>query len=314
MKRVLRFIYLMIFIWIVLSFFSIVNAASATITPNKKTATVGDSVKITLSINAGAWNLHVSGSVNDSVVSYNADGKNEKITKTYNIKTTKVGTLNVSLKGDVTDGITDINSKINQTISITVKEKVPTTSSKSNKNTTTNTQTSKKNSSTEKTVTTKKAEEPKKTEETKKEEEPQQEETYLLQSLTIEGAELLPEFNSEVYDYTVKVADKEQLNISAKANQDNLIVDIVGNENLQYGENTVTIHVKGQDDKEVTTYQLKIIKEKSELTLANERIQELEKLNTTLKTVIIALAILVIFLWIVSAMKIRKYKNERNEK
>ena len=110
------------------------------------------------------------------------------------------------------------------------------------------------------------------------------------------------------------MADKEQLNISAKANQDNLIVDIVGNENLQYGENTVTISVKGQDDKEVTTYKLTIMKEKSELTLANERIQELEQLNNTLKTVIIALVIFVIFLWIVSAVKIRKYKNGRNEK
>ena len=289
----------MSFIFFMLLLGTSVQAAALTISTSKSTVTPGESFKVTITVKNGAG--YVRAGVSNGTGGF-GDTWLDKESTSFDCKAGSSGTVTIKASGTVADFATEKDENLSKSKTVTIQAKKTSTTTK--KSTSNQTQTTKK-------TETKKVEEPKK-EETKKEEEPPQQEKYLLQSLTIEGEELLPEFNSEVYEYTVKVADKEQLNISAKANQDNLIVDIVGNENLQYGENTVTISVKGQDDKEVTTYKLTIMKEKSELTLANERIQELEQLNNTLKTVIIALIILVILICIVSALKIRKYKNGRN--
>ena len=123
MKKIIKSIFLIIFATVAISLFSKVEAASATISANKTTATVGDSVKVTLKINAAAWNINVSGSASDSVVGFNSDAENQTTKKTYSINTSKAGTYSVSISGDITDASSTTPEKLSKSVTITVKAK-----------------------------------------------------------------------------------------------------------------------------------------------------------------------------------------------
>ena len=126
MKKVIKSIFLIIFAIAVLSIFSQVKAATATISANKTTATVGDSVQVTVKINAATGNIKVSGSASDSIVGLDFDAKNKVTTQTYSIDTSKAGTYTVSISGDISDesaGENDPAIKVSDSVSITVKAK-----------------------------------------------------------------------------------------------------------------------------------------------------------------------------------------------
>ncbi len=80
-----------------------------------------------------------------------------------------------------------------------------------------------------------------------------------LSSLTIQGIELTPNFNSEVFEYTAYIINEDKLEIEAISNMEEANVEIIGNTNLVEGENTVTIKLT-KDDK---TAEYKIIVNKS---------------------------------------------------
>ena len=78
-----------------------------------------------------------------------------------------------------------------------------------------------------------------------------------LKSLTIKDLNFSPKFNTNTYEYTVGLTkDLSSLEIETIANMENAIVEIIGNENLQQGENIITILVSYPDSEEVATYQL----------------------------------------------------------
>ena len=133
MRKIIRNIFLIIFATVAISILSKVEAASATITANKTTATVGDSVKVTVTLKAAAWNINVSGSASDSIVGFNSNAENQTTTKTYSINTSKAGTYKVSISGDVTDASATTPDKISKSVSITVKAK-STSNSNNNSN------------------------------------------------------------------------------------------------------------------------------------------------------------------------------------
>ena len=134
MKKIIKSIFLVIFAVIIISLFSKVEAASATISANKTTATVGDSVNVTVTINAAAWNINVSGSASDSIVGFNSDAENQTTTKTYSINTSKAGTYSVSISGDITDTTKTIAESISKSVTVTVKAKETSTSDSSKNN------------------------------------------------------------------------------------------------------------------------------------------------------------------------------------
>lgn len=103
--------------------------------------------------------------------------------------------------------------------------------------------------------------------------EPKPKEKLLLKSLILQGVKLeeekvelsySPEFSSEVYEYSVNVAnDITKIDVEAIASKEDYIVEITGNEELKEGENIITILVKAKDSDEVTTYKIKVIKEET---------------------------------------------------
>ena len=137
------------------------------------------------------------------------------------------------------------------------------------------------------------------------------EEEFGLSKLSIEGLKLSPSFTAGVYEYTVQL-DKELslLDIQAKANQENSTVEIVGNENLQEGENTITILLTNNETKEVVTYQITVNKN------VNVTVDEIEQMSwlepytwgkeEKLKFVIIIVLIILIISAVILKIKIGK--------
>ena len=79
-----------------------------------------------------------------------------------------------------------------------------------------------------------------------------------LSELTIENYVLTPEFSSDVYEYTLNIGDISvtSLNIIANSADENINVEIVGNNNLKPGENIITILVSSDEEDITTVYQI----------------------------------------------------------
>ena len=78
-----------------------------------------------------------------------------------------------------------------------------------------------------------------------------------LQSLAIKDTDIASMFKTDTYEYEIYVKDVAKLEIEAISNDETATVEILGNEDLQEGENTITIIVSSQDGKEKVTYQIK---------------------------------------------------------
>lgn len=78
-----------------------------------------------------------------------------------------------------------------------------------------------------------------------------------LTSLSIKGLKLSPSFKKETNEYTVTLEeDLAELEITAKSNETEATVEIVGNKDLKQGENVITILVKNEEKEETATYQI----------------------------------------------------------
>ena len=83
---------------------------------------------------------------------------------------------------------------------------------------------------------------------TTKPEEENKSSNAMLSGLTVDVEGLSPEFNKDTDNYTLQVgSDVEALQITATPEDEKATVQVQGNENLQEGENTVTITVTAED-------------------------------------------------------------------
>ena len=80
-----------------------------------------------------------------------------------------------------------------------------------------------------------------------------------LTYLRIEDVELIPEFNSEVFEYAVSVTNIEKLDMVAVANVEDAEVLITGNSDLKEGENEILITIKKENQQDVV-YKIKVTK------------------------------------------------------
>lgn len=137
-------------------------------------------------------------------------------------------------------------------------------------------------------------------------------EAFGLSELKIEGLELNPEFQTDIYEYKIELTeDIEKLDISAIPTHPDTIAEITGNENLIEGENIITIVVKPEDEADnvsennIATYQIIVNKT---LPKEEENIQE-EKIDK--KIILIAVgAVVVVILVIFIIIKLRKNKDD----
>lgn len=99
-----------------------------------------------------------------------------------------------------------------------------------------------------------------------------------LKNISIKGITLTPNFSSDVYEYKVDVdGNVSNLEIETEYDNTNVSIDIVGNENLQEGENVITLLVYNEKTKQNSTYQIIVNK------AANIKIEEENTVNNAIE-------------------------------
>lgn len=148
----------------------------------------------------------------------------------------------------------------------------------------------------------------------------EQENKLTLTSLKVKNFELDPEFNSDVYSYTINIDMQEKnvdkLDVDAIPSASDATVEIIGNENLVEGENIITILVKSADGTESVVYQIIVNKNdaSSEIVSASvlNNIGFLSNLNPFQKMLVMGFAGLVLIIVIVMIIiLIRKNKKKK---
>ena len=109
-----------------------------------------------------------------------------------------------------------------------------------------------------------------------------------LLNLAIENVTLEPEFNKDITQYNVQIgSEQDSLNILAVPEIEGANVDIQGKDNLQFGNNTVTIKVTAKDGTTVKEYIISVYRktleeEQNEIMLLDEDVDmEGERNDTT---------------------------------
>ena len=135
-----------------------------------------------------------------------------------------------------------------------------------------------------------------------------------LSVLTIVGQTISPAFKNDVYSYTVGVKeDLASLDIKTTATDSDAKIEIVGNENLQQGENTITIIVKNEKTNQTATYQItvnkNVVSEAKQRSFFNPSTWGKEMI---IKSIIVAVLVLLIIIAVVLKVKISKEAKMEN--
>ena len=122
-----------------------------------------------------------------------------------------------------------------------------------------------------------------------------------LRSLKINDLALSPEFKTGVYEYTVKyIGEDAKLNIKAEPTELSYDVEIVGNEELKEGENTITILVSDKNGDNVATYQVTVNKSLvDEEAVAREEAKKKEQQRNIIIGGVVAVVILGIIIYFI---------------
>lgn len=141
-----------------------------------------------------------------------------------------------------------------------------------------------------------------------------------LTSLQIEGVDLEPVFDSDIFYYTSSLEDTElkSLNVKALANEKNANIEIMGADNLVDGQNLINIIVS--NDKEKTVYQLNL-----DVDMLGEKEKEKDNVITRLRKIInysllgiagflIFIVLILIIVLIRKIIKNKKHKHHIDER
>ena len=257
-------------------------ASSLSLSTSKSEVKVGDTISVTVSFGQKvaaadvtlsfdsskfAYKSVSKGTANSTgssiVVSYfdSTGGSNptSSITFTFTAISTGSGKFSAKCSSAADSNVNTVTISGSPSKTVTVKKEESTSSTNTKKDTTTNT--SKNNTSTKNNTAknTTKTETP--TEEVKSN-------NANLSSINIEGFSLTPEFNKDTTKYYLSVnQDVNSLNISATSEDESSKFEISGNENLQFGINTVKIKSTAEDGT-VKEYEIEVNKEDTTLGLS----------------------------------------------
>lgn len=136
-----------------------------------------------------------------------------------------------------------------------------------------------------------------------------------LSNLEIEGVNLEPSFESSTYKYEISIkGEQSNLDIKTSTNNTSDKVEIIGNENLQNGQNIITILVTNSKSDEVATYQIYVNKNVIDSnTVDNEFGKTVKELKIKLWVFRALVVIVVLGIIILLIIKHRKNKKEYDE-
>lgn len=124
-----------------------------------------------------------------------------------------------------------------------------------------------------------------------------------LSKLEINDVKISPSFSTTEYNYVATLTkDVKKLNITAlNSNGTTDGIEITGNDDIQYGDNTITILVTDKETGDITTYQILLTKE-----LLHE--EEKEKGGTNIGKIVLTIAAIIIIITLIVLLKPKKKK------
>ena len=135
-----------------------------------------------------------------------------------------------------------------------------------------------------------------------------------LSSLSIEGLELSPEFSKDVFAYEATIDmdenDLSKVNVNAQAENANATIEIIGNTDLQEGENVINVIVKSNDSSEQTVYQITVNKISKSSEIANSK-KHINKEHIIIGT-FIAIVLIILIILIINHFRNKKYEEEND--
>ncbi len=151
--------------------------------------------------------------------------------------------------------------------------------------------------------------------------------SLVIKGVTIEDTEVnlpfTPEFSSDVYEYQMLLdsnffEDYTKLEVEAVGLQEDFVVEITGHEELEDGENVITITVKSADGEKVVTYKVMVTKEAEVMPISapveEEPQEEIKPIwNETQQMIIVVFTSVVALMGIIYAIVEYRY-SKRNGK
>lgn len=255
-KRISKSILIIGIIIIVGLLLTTVSNATLTITTSKSTVSPGESFNVTVSVGsneAGAINLSASnGTLSQTYVDLMSQSS-----LTISCVAGSSGTITINASGLVANYASETEGTQSASKSVIIKQPTPTTPTTPN---TPSTPTTKPSTNTPTKPSTKPSNPSTPTTSTKSN-------NSKLSSLQIVEGVFSPEFAKNVYEYAVIVPNEiTKLSIAASQEHSRATVRIVGNEELQVGDNTVEIIVTAEDGS-TSTYKIYATRALPELNL-----------------------------------------------
>ena len=230
-----------VFIATILVFTISSNAANLSISTSKSTVSPGEIFTVTVTLNGGAGPISATAS--------NGSGSGsqwlENSSLSFSCTAGSSGTVTISASGTVGDFTTEEDVPVSATKSVAIKQPdptpvtpdpvipEPTPEPTSPSNSSSNIKPSNKPTQTETKSSNSK-----------------------LESLQIAEGIITPEFSKNVYEYAIIVPNEiTKLNIAASQDHSRATVQVVGNEELQVGDNIVEIIVTAEDGS-TSTYKI----------------------------------------------------------
>ena len=141
-----------------------------------------------------------------------------------------------------------------------------------------------------------------------------------LENLAIENVNIVPEFNSEIFSYFAEVdSNIDNLNILAVPQNEKAKIEIYGDKNLQFGDNTIEILVTAEDLITIKKYNIHVHKKTQEeenvdkfnSDILNKTQSDLRKHENKYFWWILIIAGLILSIGIISFMLWKKKNNKK---
>ena len=136
-----------------------------------------------------------------------------------------------------------------------------------------------------------------------------------LKKLSIKGYNLTPTFSPDVYEYKVDVSgDVSSLDIETEGTNHNVSIDIVGNENLTDGENTITLLVYNEETKQNSTYQIIVNKTSADVNGLNDTLNDAVKKANKIRMILLGVVGFIIICAIIFVIVRHRLSTNDDEK
>ena len=136
-----------------------------------------------------------------------------------------------------------------------------------------------------------------------------------LKKLSIKGYNLTPSFSPNVYEYKVNVTENvSSLDIETEKANDNVSIDIAGNENFVEGENTITLLVYNEETKQNSTYQIIVNKTNKDANALNNTLNDAEKKANKIRIILLGSVVFIIICVIIFVIVKHRMNTDDDEK